>query len=179
MILFKLLMLLLLPFTLMFGLNSTTDGSSLGNTSIVGEATQEGQEIQGQQETATEGIQNTDPSRDEHTCSSIESCVNAALANEEVYKQSAKRGKTWSFYVKVNEKAEPIIDGLANGEEMFDELKEMLKGMKNPATQGMNSYMITVDVKASSEVVEIGNVKVELSEHDFKTDNKINIKTLY
>lgn len=172
MIIFKLLMLLFLPFTLMFGLNSYADGSSLGNTSFVGQA------AQGEQ-TATEGIQNTDTSRDEHTCTSIESCVNAALADEEIYKQSAKRGKTWSFYVKVNEKAEPIIDGLANGEEMFDELKEMLKGMKNPATQGMNSYMITVDVKASSEVVEIGNVKVELSEHDFKTDNKINIKTLY
>ena len=62
---------------------------------------------------------------------------------------------------------------------MFDELKETLKGMRNPATQGMNSYMITIDVKSSSEIVEIGNINVELSEHDFKTDNKINIKTLY
>ena len=169
---FKLLMLIFLPFTLMFGLNSYADGSSLGNTSVVGQA------AQGEQ-TTTEGIQNTAPSQDESTCVYIESRVNASLADEEVYKQSAKRGKTWSFYVKVNEKEEPIIDGLANGEVMFDELKETLKGMRNPATQGMNSYVITIDVKSSSEIVEIGNINVELSEHDFKTDNKINIKTLY
>ena len=169
---FKLLMLLFLPFTLMFGLNSYADGSSLGNTSFVGQA------AQGEQ-TTTEGIQNTATSQDESNCAYIESRVNASLADEEVYKQSAKRGKTWSFYVKVNEKEEPIIDGLANGEVMFDELKETLKGMRNPATQGMNSYVITIDVKSSSEIVEIGNINVELSEHDFKTDNKINIKTLY
>ncbi len=62
---------------------------------------------------------------------------------------------------------------------MFDEMKKSLKVIKNPATEGMNSYMITIDVKSYSEIVEVGKVTVDLSEHDFKTDNKIYIKTLY
>lgn len=173
MIILKLLMLLFLPFFLMFGQNTDSINNLSENTSIVGEAVQGGQEI------SSEDIQNTDSSRDEDNCKSIESCINAALANDVIYKQTAKRGKQWSFYVKVNEKAEPIIDGLANGEDMFDELKTTLKGLKNPATEGMNSYMITIEVNSESEVVTIGSVKVELSEHDFNIDNIINIKTLY
>ena len=156
MVFFRYLLLLLLPFIPI--LKATTVGTL--NPDI------------------TPGIVQSEESKknqDESSCASIESVINATLAEEEIYKQACLRKTTWYFYVKSNGN-DVIIDGLTANENMFDELKTTLKALKNPASEGMNSYKITIEIKISDNITQIGKIDVELSDHDFKTDIRTSYK---
>ena len=150
MVFFKYLLLLLLPFLTVFNGYSNGSLSLDGSSSIL------------QSEESKE-------SQDKSSCASIESAVNATLAEEEIYKQSCLRKTTYYFYVKSNG-TDVIIDGLTTTETMFNELKEILKAIKNPATSGMNSYKIIIEVKPYNDGFQVGHIDVELSNHDFKAD---------
>lgn len=126
-------------------------------------------------------IEKSRVSTDATSCSSIESCVNAALANEAAYKEVAKKGTgaaatQFTFYLNYDESAKKVkfsteID--ASLAEFKKELEESLSGLKNPKQTGMESYKVEIEVSkktvtgaagTSSSVYEIGKIRVETDE---------------
>lgn len=161
MVLFKLLMLLFLPFTLMFGLNNNAVNNSLDNTSVVENSEKE----------TDESSQGKITKQDKIVCSTIESCVINAQTDERIYKQSVQRGtKSW-FYIKADENGNVIVDGVKLTEGLLGKMRQMLKGLKNPTTEGMNSYMITIDIIEEDGLIKVGDITVNVSDYDFSKDS--------
>ena len=161
MVLFKLLMLLFLPFTLMFGLNNNPVNNSLDNTSVVENSEKE----------TDESSQGKITKQDKIVCSTIESCVINAQTDERIYKQSVQRGtKSW-FYIKADENGNVIVDGVKLTEGLLGKMRQMLKGLKNPTTEGMNSYMITIDIIEEDGSIKVGDITVNVSDYDFSKDS--------
>ena len=122
-------------------------------------------------------IEKSRVSTDATSCSSIESCVNAALANEEAYKEIAKTGensatyKQTTFYVGISKTENKLkIQGLTGCAEFQKELLEALSGLKAPKQTGMYSYKVEIEVKeatvkgaadTTSTVFDIGKIRVE------------------
>lgn len=126
-------------------------------------------------------------STDASSCSSIESCVNAALAEETAYKQVANKAKNagsqdFTFWISEKDGA-PSFTGIKTTKEsgaaddcaaLADELKSSLSSIKAPKQTGMEYYKVTIVVKqgtktnsgitggATSETVtEVGDIKVQ------------------
>ena len=135
-------------------------------------------------------IEKSRVSTDATSCSSIESCVNAALANEDAYKEVAKQGTgatatQFTFYLRYDEANKKVkYDGLtltpAGGTgttSAFEtELSEALSGLKNPKQTGMESYKVEIEVAkktvtgaadTTSTVYEIGKIRVETDQKSF------------
>lgn len=112
-------------------------------------------------------IEKSRVSTDASTCSSIESCVNAALADEDAYKQVAQKASgsagTHDFEFLIRK------DSSANGPEFTvikssktsgateadckafaDELRASLSSIKDPKQTGMTAYKVTIVVKQGS-----------------------------
>ena len=112
-------------------------------------------------------IEKSRVSTDASTCSSIESCVNAALADEDAYKQVAAKASgaagTHDFEFLIRK------DSSANGPEFTeikssktsgateadckafaDELCASLSSIKDPKQTGMTAYKVTIVVKQGS-----------------------------
>lgn len=129
-------------------------------------------------------IEKSRVSTDASTCSTIESCVNAALADEDAYKQVAAKAtggtRDFEFYIKKGPKFTEIKSKGAGGSEstcsaFADELKDSLSSIKDPKQTGMTAYKVTIVVKQGSktnssihstattteEVTEIGDIKVQ------------------
>lgn len=129
-------------------------------------------------------IEKSRVSTDASTCSSIESCVNAALADEEAYKQVAAKAtggtKDFEFYIKKGPEFTQIKSSGDSGNEstcsaFADELKDSLSTIKDPKQTGMKAYKVTIVVKqgtktnsgihstatTTEEVTQIGDIKVQ------------------
>ena len=107
-------------------------------------------------------IEKSRVSTDASTCTSIESCVNAALANEDIYKEVADKAKSGSFVINVTEG--PAIDKETEVPKLSQELKDTLKTVKAPKQTGMTKYEVTINGKTTTKngvaVCEIGDIKV-------------------
>ena len=136
-------------------------------------------------------IEKSRVSTDATSCSSIESCVNAALANEDAYKEVAKQGTgatatQFTFYLRYDEANKKVkYDGLTltpsggsgSTTSAFEtELSEALSGLKNPKQTGMESYKVEIEVvkktvtgaaATTSTVYEIGKIRVETDQKSF------------
>ena len=129
-------------------------------------------------------IEKSRVSTDASTCTSIESCVNAALADEEAYKQVAAKAtggtKDFEFYIKSGPQFNGIKSSKSSGSAsdcvaFADELRDSLSTIKDPKQTGMEAYKVTIVVKQGSitnssihstattteEVTEIGDIKVQ------------------
>ena len=136
-------------------------------------------------------IEKSRVSTDASTCSSIESCVNAALADEDAYKQVEAKAEgtgTHDFEFLIRK------DSSANGPEFTvikssktsgateadckafaDEWRASLSSIKDPKQTGMTAYKVTIVVKqgfntnsslhstatTTEEVTQIGDIKVQ------------------
>lgn len=113
-------------------------------------------------------------STDESTCVSIESCVNAALAEENIYKQTAQNANGCKFFIRVDDSGKVIFFGKGQFDLLAKELGETLASLKNPKENGKNSYLITIECKKdTSGAVTIGNITVQTSAFTFDKDNYI------
>ena len=127
-------------------------------------------------------IEKSRVSTDATSCSSIESCVNAALANEDAYKEVAKEGTAtgitqFTFYCRYDDASKAVkFDGMGTKTEFEKELTESLSGLKNPKQTGMESYKVEIEVQQKtvtgaaatvSKVYEIGKIRVENDEKTF------------
>lgn len=113
-------------------------------------------------------IEKSRVSTDATSCSSIESCVNAALADETAYKQvaaiiagdptsgagisGATGTKDFEFWVSQGTDGKPIfayMSGVTASEvkKFEDELKTSLSAIKAPKQTGMNSYKVTIQLR--------------------------------
>lgn len=111
-------------------------------------------------------------STDKSTCTSIESCVNAALAEENIYKQTAQNANGCKFFVRVDDSDKLIFSGKGQIDLMVKELGETLASLKNPKENGKNSYLIIIECKKdTSGAVTIGNITVQTSAFTFDKDN--------
>ncbi len=125
-------------------------------------------------------IEKSRVSTDASTCSTIESCVNAALAEEAAYKEVAAKAtggtKDFEFLIKSGPKFTVISTGAgATCPSFAKELKDSLSTIKDPKQTGMAAYKVTIVVKQGSktnssihstattteEVTEIGDIKVQ------------------
>lgn len=132
-------------------------------------------------------IEKSRVSTDATSCASIESCVNAALANEDAYKEVAKmgEGKTtydqWTFYVGLDGKnpkcfaySKTLTPTTGHTQAVFEaELLEALSGLKAPKQTGMESYKVEIEVRqttatgeagTTSKIYDIGKIRVETDE---------------
>ena len=118
-------------------------------------------------------IEKSRVSTDSTSCSSIESCVNAALADEKAYKEVAKlandltltgseKEKTIDFEFYIAEiDGKPTVDLKANttlshmsksGLATFlNEVKSSLSSIKAPKQTGMNSYKVTIKIRKTQK----------------------------
>lgn len=161
MVLFKLLMLLFLPFTLMFGLKNNSVNNSLDNTSVVENSVEE----------TDESSQGEMTKQDKMVCSTIESCVINLQTEERIYKQSVQRGTKWWFYIKADDSGNIIVDGLSRSENILGKMRQMLKGLKNPTTEGMHCYKITVDIIEEDGLIKVGDITADVSDYYFTKDS--------
>ena len=99
-------------------------------------------------------IEKSRVSTEQSSCSSIESCVNAALAEEAVYKDVAATGTTKGIVVNVywestssgvNQKWEAYCENTdvsTNVKSLIDELKGTLSSLKEPKQTGKKGNCI-------------------------------------
>lgn len=131
-------------------------------------------------------IEKSRVSTDASTCSTIESCVNAALAEEAAYKEVAAKAtggtKDFEFLIKKGPEFTQIKSKKAGGNpgeadcvDFADELSDSLSSIKDPKQTGMTAYKVTIVVKQGSktnssihstattteEVTQIGDIKVQ------------------
>lgn len=131
-------------------------------------------------------IENSRVSTDASTCTSIESCVNAALADETAYKQVAQKASgaagthDFEFLIKAGPQFNGIKSSKSSGTEaecvaFADELRDSLSSIKDPKQTGMEAYKVTIVVKQGSitnssihstattteEVTQVGDIKVQ------------------
>ena len=119
-------------------------------------------------------IEKSRVSTDSTSCSSIESCVNAALADEKAYKEVAEVAndltltgseaeKTIDFEFYIAEKdGKPTVDLKANSSlssmskttlaTFLNEVKSSLSSIKAPKQTGMNSYKVTIKIRKTQKV---------------------------
>lgn len=125
-------------------------------------------------------IEKSRVSTDASTCSTIESCVNAALAEEDAYKEVAEKAtggtKDFEFFIKSGPKF-TVINSTGTGTcpTFAKELKDSLSTIKDPKQTGMKAYKVTIVVKqgtktnsgihstatTTEEVTQIGDIKVQ------------------
>ena len=136
-------------------------------------------------------IEKSRVSTDASTCSSIESCVNAALADEDAYKQVAAKASgtgTHDFEFLIRKASGSngpeftvISSDKTSGADEGDcvafgnELRDSLSSIKDPKQTGMTAYKVTIVVKqgfntnsslhstatTTEEVTQIGDIKVQ------------------
>lgn len=131
-------------------------------------------------------IEKSRVSTDASTCSSIESCVNAALADEDAYKQVAAKAsggtKDFEFYIKagpefsgITSKYNTTAGTASDCVALANELHDSLSTIKDPKQTGMDVYKVTIVVKqafntnaglnstatTTEEVTQIGDIKVQ------------------
>lgn len=142
-------------------------------------------------------IEKSRVSTDASTCSSIESCVNAALADEDAYKQVAAKAtggtKDFEFYIKsgpefsgITSKYNTTAGTAATCVNLANELHDSLSTIKDPKQTGMEAYKVTITVKqgfntnsglhstatTTEEVTQIGDIKVQTVKSPSGTFNK-------
>lgn len=136
-------------------------------------------------------IEKSRVSTDASTCSSIESCVNAALADEDAYKQVAAKAsggtKDFEFLVRkassgngpeftvIKSKHAATAGTESDCVALANELHDTLSSIKDPKQTGMGAYKVTITVKqgfntnsglhstatTTEEVTQIGDIKVQ------------------
>ena len=141
-------------------------------------------------------IEKSRVSTDASTCSSIESCVNAALANEDAYKEIAEQAsgltitgsatdatKDFEFYIGAGPKFRwpPTVTTATPVNSFKDELSTSLKSIKAPKQTGMKSYKVTIKIRkttkqntgidasttaTSEDIMEVGDIKVQTVKKD-------------
>ena len=111
-------------------------------------------------------IERTRLSTDAQSCATIKRCVNATLANQEVWKDvtSWRKGK-FKFYLRMsNDGKELFIQGLQDGEDTANEIRGLLGDLKNPKQAGKESYLVIVEVKEKEKkgqkVYTVGSIEV-------------------
>lgn len=113
-------------------------------------------------------IEKSRVSTDSTSCSSIESCVNAALADETAYKEVAGLASTlkmtggaeeatsdFEFYIG-EFKNKPVIDTKTAADKgkvgtFIKELQGSLSNIKAPKQTGMNSYKVTIKIRKTQK----------------------------
>ena len=109
-------------------------------------------------------IEKSRVSTDASTCTSIESCVNAALADEEAYKQVAAKAEgtgTHDFeflirkassgngpeFTEIKSKNNTTAGTASECVALANELHDSLSSIKDPKQTGMTAYKVTIVVK--------------------------------
>ena len=110
-------------------------------------------------------IEKSRVSTDASTCSSIESCVNAALADEEAYKQVAAKasgaagthdfeflirkasGSNGPEFTEIKSKNAATAGTASECVALANELHDSLSSIKDPKQTGMTAYKVTIVVK--------------------------------
>ncbi|MBE5935119.1 MAG: type II secretion system protein [Lachnospiraceae bacterium] len=117
-------------------------------------------------------IEKSRVSTDDSSCTSIETCVNAALAEEAVYKQLAEAGGAGNLVFNVDFSSADAMpsDGsnitMEVGTGAFDklvtELASSLGSLKAPKQTGMKYYVIEVEsaLDSASGTTQLGKIKV-------------------
>ena len=113
-------------------------------------------------------IEKSRVSTDSTSCSSIESCVNAALADETAYKEVAGLASTLAITGSAEEatsdfefyigefKNKPVIDTKTAADKgkvgtFIKELQGSLSNIKAPKQTGMNSYKVTIKIRKTQK----------------------------
>lgn len=145
-------------------------------------------------------IEKSRVSTDSTSCSSIESCVNAALADEKAYKEVAKLAndltltgseteKTIDFEFYIAEiDGKPTVDlktnsslssmsksGLAT---FLNEVKSSLSSIKAPKQTGMNSYKVTIKIRKTQKVNEGIDTSTTATKEDVTEVADIKVQTV-
>ena len=121
-------------------------------------------------------IEKSRVSTDQSSCTSIESCVNAALADEEIYKETATNADGANIVINLTFKpGGTVVDAFTTDNQFvvgapagktFDKLKtelfETLGSLKAPKQTGMFVYVVEIEAKkdAVEQTTELGKVKV-------------------
>ena len=104
-------------------------------------------------------------------CNVVRKTVNETLANEQIYKEVAKKGKSFWFFVRTDERNYVIIDGLPENSLLGEELRETLTGrIKNPVAAGANCFKVNVQVSVDKNIYTIGHITVDMVDHEFEKD---------
>ena len=120
-------------------------------------------------------IEKSRKSTDQSSCTSIESCVNAALAEEKIYKEVASKGNGADVVIKVKVddstgtitfNAEKLGDNNTTGtsisSEMCKELNETLASLKAPKQTGKTQYEITIKTGSATDgTTSVGKISVK------------------
>lgn len=124
-------------------------------------------------------IEKSRVSTDASTCASIESCVNAALAEEAIYKEVASAGAGGKLYINAY-----ITKDATTGKDVLNfltsettklpstgllctELKETLGSLKEPKQTGKQGYLITIETGEDSTygTTTVGKISVKTVAH--------------
>jgi type IV pilus assembly protein PilA len=110
-------------------------------------------------------IEKSRVSTDASSCSSIESCVNAALAEEEIYKEVAAQGADYGVILMIavpedkNLEASHITSSKTTPR-LQAELASTLASLKAPKQTGKVSYVVEIDTKQVAADASLGGGNV-------------------
>ena len=139
-------------------------------------------------------IEKSRVSTDQTSCASIESCVNAALAEEAVYKELAELGNANNlvFSIKFDGVDSMAADGsnitctFPSGaaadkyDQFVAELAGSLGGLKAPKQTGMKYYIVEIETKQNSAGGAAGSTTQEIGRIDVYTkDSAQNASTSF
>lgn len=106
-------------------------------------------------------IEKSRVSTDASSCSSIESCVNAALAEEDIYKEVAGEGAAGFVILTITipentALAASHIESTATSAKLKQELVSTLASLKAPKQTGKKSYIVEIDTKEVAADASLG-----------------------
>ena len=126
-------------------------------------------------------IEKSRVSTDDTSCASIESCVNAALAEEAVYKELAMLGNSGNLVFSIDFEtdedfaAADIVCTFPSGANAADydqfqaELAASLGSLKAPKQTGMDYYIVEIETKQNSAGGVAGSTTQEIGRIDVYT----------
>ena len=125
-------------------------------------------------------IEKSRVSTDDSSCSSIENCVNAALAEEKIYKEVASLGGAGFIIVNITIPEDKTLEAshivpTKACNTLKTELLSTLASLKTPKQTGKTVYVIEIDTKQNSAAgtTEVGKVAVFTSNKAGSTLTKI------
>ena len=116
-------------------------------------------------------------STDAQVCSTIKTCVNTAMKNDEIWYDSSYWGAgKFKIYIRLSDDgSKMLIKGLKDGEDTAEELRKLIANLNNPKQSGMNSYLVEVEavekVKDGKTTRSIGHIHVETSDYHFENNS--------
>ena len=107
-------------------------------------------------------IEKSRTSTDSSSCTSIESCVNAALAEENIYKEVAAAGGSTGVVVNISFPSDALtIAATPACADLEAELTKTLGTLKAPKQTGKTHYVVEIQTHqdATAGTTEVGKIK--------------------